>query len=101
MRFEFEDKVKVTKLIYKGFGVNQVAINHSMDLCSTVDGFCMTNNLAFVMGGIKMIDSRCDNPLTGKKGLCPLAKKYLPQTRNLCFPYKIVMGQETAQMYKE
>ena len=48
-----------------------------------------------------MIDPRCVNPLTGKKDLCPLAKKYLPQTRNLCFPYKIVMGQETAQMYKE
>ena len=86
---EYEDNAKVTKLIYKGFGLEQVAINHSVDLCSTVDGFCFKNNLAFVMGGIKMVDPRCVNPLTGEKDLCPLARKYLPQTRNLCFPYKM------------
>ena len=98
---EFEDKVKVTKLIYKGFGIDQIAINHNVDLCLTVDGFCMTNNLAFVMGGIKMVDPRCVNPLTGKKDIYPLAKKKLPQISNFCFSYKIVTGQETAQMYKE
>ena len=50
---EFEDKVGVMRLIYKVFGVDQVAINYRVDLCSTVDGFCMTNNLAFVMGASK------------------------------------------------
>ena len=98
---EFTDREKVIKLIYHGFKIDHVAINNSVDLCGTVDGFQLTKYLTFVMAGVKMIDPRCVNPLTGERNLSPLFEKYKPQSRNLSFPLKIVMGKETSTMYKE
>ena len=98
---EYQNIPKVTTLIFTRFKLDHVAKERSVDLSSTCDGFQLTNQLSFVMGGVKMVDPNSVNPRTGNKDLCPLYHKYLPQTQNLSFLYKLVMGKETELMYKE
>ena len=89
------------KIIYEAFGLGEVAKKGSVDVCVTMDGTNLTKYLNFVIAGLKMVDPRAVNPLTGEKELCPLFSKALPQSRKWCFPMKFVMGQESADMYEE
>ena len=98
---EFKDIGGTVKMIYDAFGLGEVAKNGSVDVCVTMDGTNLTKFLNFVIAGLKMVDPRAVNPLTGEKELCPLFSKALPQSRKWCFPMKFVMGQESADMYEE
>ena len=98
---EFKNMVDVTQKIYKAFQIDEVAKTQSIEVCFTMDGFNLTNNLTFIMTGLKIINPSCISPLTSEKDLCPLFKKYLPQSRKWCFPLKLVMGKETTVMYTE
>ena len=43
-------------LIYKSFGLEEIAKRPKVDLCGTMDGFDVTKFLTFVMDGVKTIN---------------------------------------------
>ena len=99
---EYKDIVKFTKLLFKAFNLDEAAKNRSIDIALTLDGSSLTNNLLFVMAGIKMIDIAARDPRTGKYKLKPVNdKNFVQQSRTDCFPFKFCMGKETATMYQE
>ena len=100
---EFSNIVDVTIKLFTAFGLVTVARRRLIDIALTLDGSQLTNKLAFVMAGIKLVDLAVKNPLTGMYELDPAKAKewFLVQSRKWCFPLKICMGKETQQMYQE
>ena len=78
-------------LLLKTYSIDNVAENESLHIALTTDDAKITNNLNYSIVGLKMIDRRCKDPIT---------KKYCsPQSRNMCWPLKIIMEPENKEMY--
>ena len=100
---EFVDIVHITIKLCTAFGLADTARQRAIDMALTLDGAQLTNNLSFVMAGLKLVDLAVRNPMTGEYELDPTQRdcRYLPQSRKWCFPMKFCMGKETANMYQE
>lgn len=99
---EYENIRQFTRMLFKAFGLDEAAINRTIDIALTLDGSTLTSNLLFVMAGIKMVDVASRDPKTGQYNLKPVDEKwFVPQSRVNCFPCKLVMGKETATMYQD
>ena len=77
--------------------MTDVAARQSVDIALTLDGSNLTNNLSFVMSGIKLLDMACKNPHTGVLDLDPgtdCDKKNVRASKpTMGLPYKILHGQ--------
>ena len=86
------DCEKVGNLLLQMYGLKEKAKNRSINLSVATDGHKVTNNILQVIAGVKVNDIAATCPLTGQ----PVS----PQTRNICWPLLIVMGQENEYMYR-
>ena len=90
--FEF-DAIKVTETLFDAFGLMNVAKTRPVELALTSDGAQLTNNLSHVAAGLKFNDMAMRDPLT-KSPLLLHAPDSLVQSRNLCFPLRIVIARD-------
>ena len=86
--FEAKQMLKVTIMTCK---LNDVGKNRSLIFAVTSDGAKITNNLHQVVAGFKMCDAGATDPSTNR-----LIK---PQSRNACWPLRIVLGRENESMH--
>ena len=105
---EYEDMKKFLYILFRAFGLTELAARRSVDIALTLDGLQLTKHLAFVMNGVKLVDIACRNPCTGLLDLQPISdetdknkKKYVPQSPRWCFPTKYCMGRKIQAMYQE
>ena len=91
--FEF-DAVKVTATLFEAFGLTNVARRRAVELALTSDGAQLTNTLSHVTAGLKFNDMAMCDPVT-KSPLLLHAPDSLVQSRNLCFPLRIVIGKDS------
>jgi len=82
-------------MVIKGFGLEEQAKERSITIHQAMDGAQLSKNITHVTYGFKMAD---------RGALCPFSKKPLfggnennasMQSRNNCFPLKIVMERES------
>ena len=90
--FEF-DKIKVTKTLFEAFGLMDVAKTRPVELGLTSDGAQLTNTISHVAAGLKFNDMALCDPIT-KVPLFLYAPDSLVQSRNLCFPLRIVIAND-------
>jgi hypothetical protein len=90
--FEF-DAVKVTATLFEAFGLSTVAKRRPIELALTSDGAQLTNTLSHVAAGLKFHDMATRDPLT-KSPLLLHGQDSLVQSRNLCFPLRIVIAKD-------
>ena len=91
------DEEKVLVLLIKAYGLHETGKVRNLRFAQSMDGANLTKHLSHVMGGLKICDP---------SAICPLTKAPLfmgdfvkAQSRNLCFPWRIHMGNETGEMY--
>ena len=90
--FEF-DAIKVTETLFEAFGLMSVARTRPVELALTSDGAQLINTLSHVAAGLKFNDMAMRDPLT-KSPLLLHAPDSLVQSRNLCFPLRIVIAKD-------
>ena len=91
--FEF-DSIKVTQTLFEAFGLLNVAKQRPVELGLTSDGAQLTNTISHVAAGLKLNDVAMCNPVNK----CPLLlhePDSLVQSRNLCFPLRIVIAKDS------
>ena len=91
--FEF-DAVKLTKTLFEAFGLLSVAKQRPVELGLASDGAQLTNTISHVAAGLKFNDMAICDPITK----CPLLlhePDSLVQSRNLCFPVRIVIAKDS------
>lgn len=91
--FEF-DYVKVTRTLFEAFGLMDVAKQRPVELGLTSDGAQLTNTISHVAAGLKFNDMALCHPISK----CPLLLHEpgsLVQSRNLCFPLRIVIAKDS------
>ncbi|CAB9529733.1 hypothetical protein SEMRO_2605_G332420.1 [Seminavis robusta] len=98
LRFDFEIYLR---MILSGFGLDQHAETGSLSepvlLAHTLDGAQFTAHLGHVTAGIKIIDPRAVDPMTGRN----LFLDHLYQSRDLCFPCQITFGRDCKDLYTD
>jgi len=86
---------QMISMVIKGFGLEEEAKKRSISIHQAMDGAQLSKNITHVTYGFKMAD---------RGALCPFSKKPLfggndneasIQSRNNCFPLKIVMERES------
>ena len=82
------------------FGLSVVAQHRSVLLLQAIDGSHFSKRDNHVTYGLKAGDKSSLCPITGQP-LFASQDKACIQTRNACFPVKIVLGKETKEMYQE
>ena len=92
-KFDFDI---LLRLIIEGYGMVDVAKAGSRErpmlIAPTLDGAKLTNELGHVTGGIKIVDPRCINPLTGT----PIVNF---QSRDLCYVFQLTFGKDCTGVY--
>ena len=90
------------RMILVGFGLDKYAQTGSghkpVMIAHTLDGAMLTSHLGHVTAGIKIVDPRATDPVTG---LPILGSGGLFQTRDLCFPTNIVFGKDCKSLYAD
>lgn len=66
-------------------------------MAATLDGAQLTNVLGHVTAGVKVIDPRATDPVTGT----PLCVNGKFQTRDLCFPCQMTWGQDCKALHND
>jgi hypothetical protein len=61
----------------------------------TLDGAALTNYLSHLLAGMKIVDARATDPTTNK----PLFLNTNFQSRELCFPFKILFASDSDDAY--
>ena len=90
--FEF-DTIKVTETLFKAFGLMDEAKHRSVELGLASDGAQLTNTISHVAAGLKFNDVAMKDPTT-KKPMLLHSPDSLVQSRNLCFPLRIVIAKD-------
>ena len=86
-----------------GHGLDTAAETTSRDIqkpvliAYTLDGAQLTNALGHVTAGIKIVDPRAKDPITG----IPLHMSGKYQSRDLCFPAQITFGRDCKALYSD
>ena len=97
LRFDLDT---VLRLILKGFGLDKFAATDSghppVMLAHTLDGAMLASHLGHVTAGIKIVDPRAIDPMTGYA----IGIDGLFQTRELCFALQIVFGKDCKDLYE-
>jgi hypothetical protein len=95
------DLDKLLRLIMCGYGLDKFAATGSghkpVMIAHTLDGAMLTSHLGHVTAGIKIVDPRATNPVTG----IPIGMSGLFQTRDLCYPAHIVFGKDCKSLYND
>jgi len=86
----FEAK-ELVRLVINSYQLNNIGKRRPLVWAVTSDGSKISNHLHIVIAGFKVVDIGAIDPITKK-----IIK---PQTRNVCWPLRIVMGRETEAMY--
>ena len=60
-----------------------------------LDGSALTKYLSHLLAGVKLVDARAGDPQT----IEPLFLRNKYQSRDLCFPMKILVAQDSKQAY--
>jgi hypothetical protein len=91
--FEF-DYTKVTRTLFEAFGLMDVAKQRPVELGLTSDGAQLTNTISHVAAGLKFNDMAMRHPIS-KFPLLLHEPGSLVQSRNLCFPLRIVIAKDS------
>ena len=100
--FSFDLDV-LMRLVLTGHGLDVAAQTTSKKthqpviVAYTLDGAQLTNTLGHVTAGIKIVDPRALDPLTG----IPLHVSGKYQSRDLCFPTQITFGRDCKKLYED
>jgi hypothetical protein len=87
-------------LVIKAFGLTEVAKTRAVRINLSIDGAQLSKRMSHLTMGFTVSDPAAICPFTGR----PLGMNNdtkLMQTRNVCFPVKILMHKETKQIYDE
>jgi hypothetical protein len=96
---EFDVKA-VLSLIVKSFQLEEVAKTRSIGLSQSIDGAQLNKRDTHVLYGLKVNDKAAICPVT-KRPIFANSDKTILQSRNNCFPVKMIMARETMQIYQE
>lgn len=88
------DVEKMIRFIIQRYGLHDHAINGPVELAVTVDGAQLTNDIGHVTLGVKLVDPRCIDPLTGEN---MFADGDGFQSVYCSFPIKSFVGKETVE----
>ena len=91
--FEF-DIYKTTRTLFEAFGLMEDAKQRSVELGLASDGAQLTHTLSHVAAGLKFNDMGMRNPFT-KQPLLLHEPDSLVQSRNLCFPLRVVIAKDS------
>jgi hypothetical protein len=91
--FEF-DAVKVTETLFQAFGLMDEAKRRPVELGLASDGAQLTNTISHVAAGLKFNDVAMRDPIT-KQPMLLHNPDSLVQSRNLCFPLRIVIAKDS------
>ena len=81
---EYEDMKKFLYILFRAFGLTELAARRSIDIALTLDGSQLTKHLAFVMNGVKLVDIACRNPCTGLLDLQPISDETDKNKKEIC-----------------
>lgn len=90
--FEF-DPIKVTRTLFEAFGLADVSKTRRVELGLASDGAQLTNTISHVAAGLKFNDMAMCDPFT-RSPLLLHSPDSLVQSRNLCFPLRIVIAKD-------
>jgi len=82
-------------MVIKGFGLDQQAKERSITIHQAMDGAQLSKNITHVTYGFKMADRGAFCPFSKKPLFCGNEDAASVQSRNNCFPLKIVMERES------
>jgi len=82
-------------MVVKGFGLEQQAKERSITIHQAMDGAQLSKNITHVTYGFKMADRGALCPFSKKPLFCGNEDTASVQSRNNCFPLKIVMERES------
>jgi len=82
-------------MVVKGFGLEQQAKERSITIHQAMDGAQLSKNITHVTYGFKMADRGALCPFSKKPLFCGNKDTASVQSRNNCFPLKIVMERES------
>ena len=88
--------IKYLNYILKLFKLNRIAcVEGNIKIAITLDGADLSRNIQHVTAGIKIVDPRAVNPVTG----IPIGLEGV-QSREFCFPMKILLTKDTKTLYR-
>ena len=92
---EFDGPMLLDCLL-KMFKLNIIAREEgNVKIASTIDGADLSRNVQHVTCGVKIVDPRAINPMTG----IPIGLEGV-QSRDFCFPVKILLTKDSKALYK-
>ena len=92
---EFDYSVLLTFLL-KMFKLDKIARQEGkVSIAITLDGANLSRNIQHVTCGVKILDPRAVNPLTG----IPIGLEGV-QSRDFCFPFNILLAKDTKALYQ-
>jgi hypothetical protein len=91
---------KIMGTVFRAYGLIGVGSLLSILAVFSLDGASITKNLGHVLGGFKVVDRSSRDPISGEL-LLDNPTELNAQSRNLCFPLKLIMGKETKETLKE
>ncbi|KAI2505590.1 hypothetical protein MHU86_8832 [Fragilaria crotonensis] len=91
--FEF-DAIKVTETLFRAYGLMDEAKRRPVELGLASDGAQLTNTISHVAAGLKFNDVAMRDPIT-KQPMLLHSPDSLVQSRNLCFPLRIVIAKDS------
>lgn len=90
----------VVRLMLKAFSLDDVAKQRKVRINQAIDGAQLTTRTNHCTLGLKMCDKSAIDPLTGNL-LYASTDETTIQSRNNCFPLKIVFSRETKEVLEE
>jgi hypothetical protein len=96
---EFDPK-SVVSLIVKSFQLEDIAKTRPVTLSQSIDGAQLNKRDTHVLYGMKVNDKAAICPVT-KQPIFANPDKTTLQSRNNCFPLKMILARETKQIYQE
>jgi len=96
------DYGKMIKLIFRSFGLDNIALEREVALSLSIDGATLTKFLGHVMAGFKVKDRAAVDPITKKPLFVADTGSWGKlQSRQTCFPLHLHMGTENKVKYNE
>ena len=92
------DYGKLMLCVTQAFHLDVIGKDRSLSVASSIDGASISKNLSIIAGGIKVTDRAARCPITSRP-LLDNPFTMSAQSRNLCFPFKIMMGRETKETF--
>jgi hypothetical protein len=85
--------------MFKLDGIAKASTQAPVQIACTLDGADISRNVSHVTAGIKILDPRAINPISHLPIGMDGSKKV--QSRELCFPFKMIFTRDTKSLYKE